>query len=209
MAVYSTDGVMDEVIALLRGLKGAVDAARVDDESRRIIGETESRAERAGFLPISNLGIRIILQRESVLVLLKDREFRPPPRPTVYMVEEIPEKETTEEKHARHLLTVGGKTFLILGEEVMNRYQHYDEDARKIGDGFVFFPERRSSAKTPSYFLIPPIAFAELDERSEELRIREVWSVSPSALTDQYIRTTLGFPIEDAYATILIGYDSA
>jgi hypothetical protein len=197
----------DRVIALLRGLKGVIDVAWVDDECRRIIGETESRAERTGFLPISNLGIRIILQRESVLVLLKDRGFRPPPRPTVYMVEEMPEKETAEERHAEHLLKVEGETFLILGEEVMNRFQNYAEDARKIGDGFVFFPERRSSAKAPSYFLIPPIAFVELDERSAELHIRDVWSVSPSALTDQYIRTTLGFPIDDAYATILIGFN--
>lgn len=119
------------------------------------------------------------------------------------MVEELEEGNAPEDQ----MFTVEDRTFLILGEEVLPGSTKIPENARRIGDGFVFFPERRSSPKTPSYFLIPPIAFQELDDVNGELHITHVVSVSPSALADQYIRTTLGFPPDDTCATILIGFD--
>ena len=195
----------DRVGELLESLKGVVRVGDVSDECREVIGKTEARSEHGSFLPIYNLGIRTILHKEEVRVILKDGSFRPPPKPTVYLVEEVQANEPAEDQQ----LVVEGKVFRILGEEILPHYPKPPADARRIGDGFAFFPDRRNDPKIPSYFLIPPIAFQELDERCDELRIKNIWSVSPSALTDQYIRNELSFPQDDAYATILIGFDRA
>ena len=196
---------MDEIPGLLKRLKGVLEAERVSDEIRHKIDALESRFERTAFLPISNLGILSVLARDEVWVILKDTQFRPPPRPTVYMVEELNAGNAPQDQ----ILAVEGKTFRILGEEVLPGCSKLPEDARPIGDGFVFFPQRRTNPKIPSYFLIPPIEFRELDELRDRLSIKHVVSVSPSTLTDQHIRSTLGFPPDDEYATILIGFDNA
>ena len=195
----------DRVGELLESLKGVVRVADVSDECREVIGKTEARSEHGSFLPIYNLGIRTILQKDEVRVILKDGSFRPPPKPTVYLVEEVQENEPPGDQR----LVVEGKAFRILGEEILPHYTNMPANARRIGDGFAFFPDRRNNPKIPSYFLIPPIAFQELDELRDELHVKNIWSVSPSALTDQYIRNELSFPQDDAYATILIGFDRA
>ena len=196
---------MNEIAGLLKKLKGVLKAEQVSDEIRHKVDALESSFERTAFLPISNQGIRSVLARDEVWVILKDSQFRPPPRPTVYMVEELIDGEVPQDQ----ILTVEDRAFRILGEEVLPGCSKLNEDARPIGDGFVFFPQRRTNPKIPSYFLIPPIEFRELDEIGDRLSIERVASVSPSTLTDQYIRTTLGFPPDDTCATILIGFDHA
>jgi hypothetical protein len=120
------------------------------------------------------------------------------------MVEELKVGSAPEDQ----ILAVEDKTFRILGEEVLPGCSKLPEDARPIGDGFVFFPQRRTNPKIPSYFLIPPIEFRELEELRDRLSIKDIVSVSPSTLTDQHIRSTLGFPPDKEYATILIGFDN-
>jgi hypothetical protein len=122
------------------------------------------------------------------------------------MVEELDGTGMTDEPHD-HVLNVEGKTYGILGEEVLPGRSTLPQDARPIGDGFVFYPRRRTNPKIPSYFLIPPIEFGELEESRHRLSISHVVSVSPSTLTDQVIRNSLGFPVDDAYATVLIGFN--
>ena len=196
---------MNHIRSLLQELNGVLQAEPVSDKVRRQIGEIEAGYERTAFLPISNLGIRSVLDREEVWVILKDTRFRPPPRPTVYMVEELGDGEAPQEQ----MLSVEGNVYRILGEEVLPGCSAVSHDARPIGDGFVFYPQRRKNPKIPSYFLIPPIEFKELEEQHEQLGIDRVASVSPSTLTDQHIRSALGFPNDEAYATILIGFDNA
>ena len=194
---------MDDIASLLKRLTGVLEAERVADEMRHEIDELESRYEHSAFLPISTLGIHSVLARDEMWVILKDSQFRPPPRPTVYMVEELDEHGAPDEQ----ILTVEENTFRILGEEVLPGCEKLHQDARPIGDGFVFYPQRRNNPKIPSYFLIPPIEFRELEESRDRLSITHVVSVSPSTLTDQYIRTALGFPHDADYATVLIGFD--
>ena len=194
---------MGKVTELLKGLKGVLEVERVTDECRHEIEKIEARFERTAFLPISNIGIRSVLARKEVWVILKDRHFRPPPRPTVYLVEELPDGEIP----ADDVLTAEGRGYRILGEEVLPGTGRLPENARQIGDGFVFFPDRRSSSKIPSYFMIPPIEFPELDDAGAQLSITRVVSVSPSALADQFIRNTFEFPPDETCATILIGFD--
>jgi hypothetical protein len=195
----------DGVEKILESLRGVARVAAVSSECREGIGKTEARSEHGSFIPIYNLGIRSILEKDEVWVILKDGSFRPPPRPTVYLVEELQAGNAPEGQR----LAFEGKTFRVLGEEILPHDKKVPANARRIGEGFVFFPDRRNDPKIPSYFLIPPIEFQELDQRREELHIKDVWSVSPSALTDQYIRTTYGFPQDEAHATILVGFDHA
>ena len=195
---------MNQIRSLLKELNGVLQTEPVSDKIRRQIDELESGYERTAFLPISNLGIKSVLSRDEVWVILKDTRFRPPPQPTVYMVEEYKAGDGPQD----HILTVEGKTYRILGEEVLPGCSSVPDDARLIGDGFVFYPQRRKNPKIPSYFLIPPIEFKELDELRDQLCIARVASVSPSTLTDQHIRAALGFPLDEAYATILIGFDN-
>jgi hypothetical protein len=194
---------MNTIQTLLHTLNGVIQAELLSVHVRQQIDELESGYEKTAFLPISNLGIRIVLSRNEVWVILKDTSFRPPPRPTVYMVEEWEQGKMPEEQ----ILSCEGKNYHILGEEVLPGSTDVADDARPIGDGFVFYPQRRKDPKIPSYFLIPPIEFRELEEQCDELRIKQVVSVSPSTLTDQHIRSALGFPLDEAYATILIGFD--
>ena len=195
---------MNKIQTLLQSLNGVLNAELLSEHVRQQINKLESGYEKTAFLPISNLGIRIVLSRNEVWVILKDTSFRPPPRPTVYMVEEWEQGEAPKEQ----ILSCEGRNYHILGEEVLPGSTSVPDDARPIGDGFIFYPQRRKDPKIPSYFLIPPIEFRELDERCDELRINHVVSVSPSTLTDQHIRSALGFPLDDAFATILIGFDS-
>ena len=58
----------DRVGELLESLKGVVRVADVSDECREVIGKTEARSEHGSFLPIYNLGIRTILQKDEVRV---------------------------------------------------------------------------------------------------------------------------------------------
>ena len=74
---------MDEIQVLLKKLYGVLRAERISNEIRRKVDELESGYEHSAFLPISNLGIRSVLDRDEVWAILKDTRFRPPPRPTV------------------------------------------------------------------------------------------------------------------------------
>jgi len=195
---------MNHIRSLLQNLTGVLRAEPLSDKVRQQIGDMESDYERTAFLPISNLGMKTVLSRNEVWVMLKDTRFRPPPRPTVYMVEELGDNEVPQDQ----VLAVEGKSYRILGEEVLPDSSSVSDDARPIGDGFVFYPRRRKNPKIPSYFLIPPIEFKELEGMREQLGIDNVVSVSPSSFTDQHIRVELGYPLDDAYATILIGFDN-
>ena len=76
-----------------------------------------------------------------------------------------------------------------------------------MGESFVIFPDRRSSNKTPSYFLVPPLSFVELEEVQERLGIAGVVSISPSAQVDAFLRSRSGFAADPALATLLVAFD--
>ena len=198
---------LQTIESLLRGLRGIVDVRLIDPSALYALLQEEARCERLSFLPLRNLGLQEVKERAEVFALLKDGRFRPPPAPTVYLVEEASGREPAQ--GGMGWLEAGGRLFRILGEEVLESRKPYREKTLFLADSFVLFPERRASPRTPSYFLMPPLGFPELEERQEELGIRRVASISPSALTDVRLREACSFSPEGALATILLGFDWA
>ena len=201
---------------LLAGLPGIVGAKAVGrDVLERVLAE-ESRYEKSAFLPLKNEGVREALARQAVVALIKDHSFRAPPGPTVYLVERLegdalPAGDTpvVGTPATGQVLETGGARYRILGEEVMAARQPYAEKTLFLAESFVLFPERRVSPRTPSFFLMPPLGFAELEERQGELGICRVISISPSSQSDVILREACGFPADTSCASLLVGFDWA
>jgi hypothetical protein len=170
----------------------------------RVLAE-EKRYESGGILPVRNLGVEVAAEREVVFAVLKDRSFRPPPAPTVYLVEECDAAEVPQEQ----VMHAGGHTYRILGEEVLPGKGPYAERTVNLASSFVMFPGRRGSAARPSYFLVPALGFAELEEAEARLGIRGVFSISPSSAADALLRELCGFSADPGLATLLVGFDRA
>ena len=193
----------EEALRVLSELPGIVAVKQVGRETVRRVVELEERYEKGALVPLRNLGVRIALKRDVAIGILKDRHFREPPEPTVYLVEEDPEPTGSPE----HRITVEGKTYRIVGEEVLASRKRYAEKTISLGDSFVIFPARRSSTARPSYFLVPPLGFPELEAIAGRLGISGVLSISPSANADTRLRDECGFPPDPALATLLVAFD--
>jgi len=194
---------MKEIAELLQTLKGVTSVSRIKDESRQKIIELEDDYEKSSVIGLQNLGIRMVMQCSTVYAILKNTSFRPPPNSTVFLVENI-----EEEKEEKYLLKVGERKYRIIGEELINKKQPEDEDYMYISDDFVLYPDRRKNRDgNPAFFLIPPLAFTELESAGDCLKIGNILSVSPSTMSDTYIREEYGFPPDTKLATILIGFD--
>ncbi len=195
---------MKEMTDLLQNLNGVKAVSRIEDESRKKIIELEDDYEKSSVIGLQNLGIRMIMQCGSVFAILKSSSFRPPPDSTVFLVEGLKEDDSKE-----YLLSVDGRDYRIIGEELINKKPPENEDYMYISDDFVIYPERRKNrAGKPAFFLIPPLGFTELETVKETLRIKNIMSVSPSTMADTYIREQYGFPPDTKLATILIGFDT-
>lgn len=192
----------ERAIRLLREVPGIADVRSVERQGLLRVAALEESYGGSGFLPILNLGMRTVLQRQAALAVLKDRRFRPPPAPTVYLVEDLPGSASAEQT-----LRVGERSFRVLGEEILDPRSVWSERTMRLGESFVLFPERRSDPKTPSYFLVPPLGFQELEAQQGELGLQRVISVSPSARADALLRELCGFPADPRLATLLVAFD--
>jgi hypothetical protein len=192
---------------LLASLRGIVDAHPAGSELLDRVVEQEAQYEKGAFLPLKNLGVREVRGREVAFVLLKNGLFRGPPAPTVYLVEDAGDQPSRAGEPP--LLEVGERRFRILGEEVLASRKPYREKTLFLADSFVLFPTRRAVPRAPSYFLMPPLGFPELEQRQEELGIRRVISISPSALCDLLLRESCAFRPDATLATLLVGFDWA
>ncbi len=187
------------VCARLKGLPGVVDAAPLADADRPRVLELESRYERQALIPLRNLGLREVLEREAVVVVLKDRHFREPLAPTLYLVEPA-----AGARREAPLLEAGGERFRVIGEERFPSSPPLRERTLSLSSTFVLFPERRSSAATPSFFLLPALPFPELEAAPG---VRRVASISPSTAVDIFLRERCRLAPDDSLATLLVGFD--
>lgn len=170
------DSVDERVIRRVRGLPGVVHAdflaAPDRDQLRALV--TSSAAE--------NRGVTEVLSRERIFCIFKDVRFRPPPEPTVLLVDAAG--------------TVLGRE-LVVGES-----PPADRRVAFLGKDFVLYAGARPEG---SYrFLLPPVRFPEL----ETVRgISGVVSASPDTPQDEYLRARQGVPVGRDFASILVGYN--
>jgi hypothetical protein len=191
------------ILDVLQSIPGVRRAVRLSDEQLRRAVELEARHERASTIPVRNLGVRLMADRTACCALLKDATFRPPRIPTVYLVEE------DAPAGGAHVLTVAGRRYAVVGEEVLNGGGPYTEAVILLERSFVIFPGRRRGADVPCMFLLPPIAFPELEEQAALLGISDIVSISPSLATDGFLRDSFGFPPTNDLATLLVGFNLA
>jgi hypothetical protein len=195
------------VAETLRKIRGVDSVAALTAAHKRKVVELESLHERVLSLPVRNLGIDLIGKKEVCFALLKTAAFRAPQAPTVYMVEEAAVADQLGVERAGHAFTVAGKRYKIVGEEVTDGLEKYSEPIIPLETSFVMFPGRRSGPRVPCFFLLPPLPFPELEPVSGELGLREIISVSPSLVSDAFLREAFGFSPSNSLATLLVGFD--
>jgi len=191
----------DRVREILKNLHGVINVAQLDDTQRSRLIEHERHYETSSVLPVRNIGVGLLAQRDRCFVILKDTRFRPPRMPTVFLVEEgAPEG-------GDHVITIEGARYNVVGEEVMEGGSSYQEPTIPLDTSFVIFPNRRTGPQVPCSFLLPPIPFLELERLATELGIGAILSISPSLAADTFVRTSFGFPLTNDLATLLIGFN--
>lgn len=185
--------VINKVVNVIKNLKGVIDLDILSEEDKNKLLELES-SRGFDLIPVVNEGAKACLTAEYCISLLKNKEFRPPPKPTILLV------------------TDKGR---VLGQELVSpddiiKFKN-KKDVFFISDDFVVFlnnlPDHSSHVnkriKEKEMFLLPPVPFPELEEIDE---IYNIVSGSPSALGDMYIRKKYGYPDDPKLATILVGF---
>ncbi len=193
--------ILDKAAEVLRGIPGVRAVSALDQAQKQKVVDLESHHERQLSLPVRNLGVSLLAAREACFVVLKTGSFRPPSAPSVYLVEE------GGSPAGNHALTVAGKGYTIVGEEMTGGVGRYTEPVIPLDESFVIFPQRRSGPQVPCFFLLPPLPFPELERVKDHLGIREILSISPSLVSDGYLRQICGFPPSNSFATLLVGFD--
>ena len=177
---------VEEVIKLLKRMEGAVHVFKLDNGSRHKLIEIEDQVKASFGINCKNSGVEECLKRQNVIVVIKDKRFRPPPEPTV-------------------LLVADGET--IIGKEIFahERAQYEnDENIIFLSQDFIVYLDRKP--KGQECFVMPPVIFPELAELPGAYN---VVSCSPSPPGDMLVRKLHNLPDDPKLASILVGYDSA
>jgi hypothetical protein len=178
---------VEQVIKLLKGMKGSIHVFKLDDATRQKVVEIESGVKATLGISCLNMGVEECLQRQHVIVVVKDSRFRPPPEPTV--------------------LLLADKGEIVLGREIFPHERKDFEDQPNViflCEDFIVYTDRMPKAK--EIFVMPPVAFPEVAALPG---VCNVVSCSPSPPADMYVRAAHGLPDDPKLASILIGYDNS
>ena len=182
--VKDLDEGLDLPLEIVRGLKGVKWAFYLDKEILEKLRVEESTVRSMGSIPVDNQGFLQALTRESVICIVKDPRFRPPPEPTVVLM---------------------GSNGNLLGEEVFPFTMHkYDgrDDIVWMGDGFVCFLGVEAGGS--EQFVMPPVSFPELNESNG---CKDVISCSPAPTSDRMMRAYYGLEDDSRYASVLVAFN--
>ena len=171
--VPSLDEAVIRRVLAIPGVVRAMPLAGSDRERVRAL-ETATAAE--------NRGVVEVLSRDRVLCLFKDATFRPPPEPTLLLVDEAG--------------TVIGRE-LVPGE-----IPPRDRRMAYLGRDFVLFAGMRPTGGVR--FLLPVVRFPELEGFPG---IANVVSASPDTPQDEALRSRFGVPQGRELASVLVGFD--
>jgi len=168
----------DEVLARVRGIGGVVGAEFLAPADR------EALLARATVGASVNEGVAATLGHDRVICLFKDASFRPPPAPTLLLVD-----------------AVG----TVVGEESIPGVPASRPEGGRVellGRGFVLWSSVR--AQSPLRWCLPPVPFPEL---ADVPGVSNVDSGSPDPVQDQYLRERFRIPGEVRCGSVLVGYD--
>ena len=178
------DANLDSQLEIIRGLRGVIYAFYLDKDILEELRKEESTVRAMGNIEVDNRGFNEALKRDSVICIVKDPRFRPPPEPTVV------------------LLSSDGE---ILGEEVFpftaKKYEGRD-DVVWLSDAFVMFPEVHGDGGEK--FVMPPVSFPELNPSNG---CKNVISCSPAPTCDLLMRQHYKYPDDPKLASVLIAFD--
>lgn len=177
---------LDEILRTLSGLNGVRKAFYLDRELRDQLHQVEEgKSMSLGPLTVHNDGVMECLRRRHVACIVKDKSFRPPPTPTVVLVDD-------DGNIVGRELIDGEKPEAAPGERLLY-----------LGKDFVIFYDGSKSGRTR--FVLPPIAFEEVQRIEGTGR---VCSSSPSTDGDAFLRKSAGLPDDPKLATILVAFDT-
>ena len=174
----------DSQLDIIRGLRGVIHAFYLDQTILEHLRDEEAKVRAMGNIEVDNRGFNEALQRDSVICIIKDPRFRPPPEPTVVL-----ESGTGE----------------LMGEEVFPFTAHKYMDRNDIvwlSDGFVLFPEVPGNGK--EQFVMPPVSFPELNEGNG---CKDVVSCSPAPTSDKMIKVYYGLVDNPKLASVLVAFN--
>jgi hypothetical protein len=175
---------IDEALTIIKGMRGTKKAFPLNKKDIVDILETERGVKSQMGQKVFNLGLEETTKRDHVICIVKDVTFRPPPEPTVFMLDE----EQT-----------------ILGTEVLPgehaKYRDMD-NVMFLCQDFVVFTDKKQ--KTREYWFMPPVSFPELTVIDG---VSEVVSCSPSPPSDIVIKTNYNLEDDPKLATILVGFN--
>jgi len=175
---------LDEVMRVLSRLKGVKHSLYLSKSVRSELGRIEKRYASIGPLTVQNDGVTKCLKREHIACIVKDKSFRPPPLPTVLLVNDK------------------GK---VIGKEMLPGQKMDEHTASKklfLGKDFVIF--YREGEGKGARFVLPPVPFREVEKIDG---VEHVCSSSPSTAGDFYLRNCVGLEDDPKLATILIAFD--
>ena len=171
-------------LEIVRKMRGVVNAFYLDKEILGRMKEEEEKVTAMGNITVLNEGFSEALSREHVMAIIKDPRFRPPPEPTVILVSDKGEIMVLE-------------VFPFTAKEYLDR-----ADVVWLSDAFVLFPEVKGVGG--ERFIMPPVSFPELDERSG---CRDVVSCSPAPTCDLMMRTYYKLQDDPKLASVIVGYN--
>ncbi len=174
----------DAQLEIVRGLRGVVHAFYLDQNILQQLKEEEAKVRAMGNIEVLNEGFNQALQRDSVICIVKDPRFRPPPEPTVIL-------------EAGNGEVIGEEVFPFTAKKYEDR-----EDVVWLSDGFVLFPT--VPADGGEQFIMPPVSFPELNESNG---CRDVISCSPAPTSDLMIRQYYGLLDNPKLASVLVAFN--
>ncbi len=177
---------IDEVVSFVSGMEGSRHVFPLMAEAKENLIKIEESVKASFGITCCNTGVMKCLARDNIIVIIKDKRFRPPPEPTVLLV-------------ADEDMIIGMEIFPHQKAEYLIR-----DDVVFLSDEFVLFPNLKP--KTRECFVMPPVSFPEVERMPGA---KNVVSCSPSPPGDMYVRSLHGLPDDPTLASILLGYDDA
>jgi hypothetical protein len=175
---------VDKPLGIVRSLRGVVHAFYLDKTVLNLMKEEESKVSAMANIAVDNQGFNQALERESVIAIVKDPRFRPPPEPTVILVSGAGE-------------VMGVEVFPFTAKNYTDR-----EDVVWLSDAFVLFPEVKGTGG--EMFVMPPVSFPELNESNG---CKDVVSCSPAPTCDLIMRKYYKLQDDPKLASVLVGFN--